>query len=189
MQPPYLINGVFSDLMTSFVEERRRLKVDVGSTAYEDGREFRAYYDFTKLPIPAVLKFVITRNIDLTTSMQEIRKGGMRYRVFLGGVEGGTFSALNTVFSKNSKTGSPVTSAGVTIFTGGTLDVTGIDPIDISYVGASGEVGQTVAVSTNENQPRGFPPTTAYIIIDSDRLPGVAEDPSGIIKYEWTVEK
>lgn len=153
--------------------------------AYDQGRKFRVFYDFTGKTIPVVLRFVITKPIDLTLSLQEVHDGAMRYRVFTGGVEGGTFTPI-TPLRVNNKPDVPIVDSGISISVGGTLDITGQEPNEIVYVRTSGASGQTSTVTDSALNTRGFPPTTAYVVID--QIPGGNKPPSGVAKYEWTVD-
>lgn len=162
----------------------RGIKASLVDIAYEEGRKFRAFYDFTGKTLPVVLKFVITKSIDLTLSVQEVHDGAMRYRVFTGGVEGGTFTPIASL-RVNNKTGVPIVDSGISISVGGTLDITGQEPNDIVYIRTSGASGQTSTVTDSAVSSRGFPPTVAYVVID--QIPGGNKPPSGVAKYEWIV--
>lgn len=186
MRVPSILQGLPDDLLTSFVVEQRRLKTEQGDTAYDEGRKFRAFYDFTGVTMPVVLKFVIDKPINLMLSTQEVHDGALRYRVFTGGVEGGTFSTTIPSLRINNKAGVPIIDSGVTLTTGGTLDVTGQAVNDIVYVRTAGASGQTSTVADTTLSDRGFPPATAYVVVD--QIPGGNKSPEGVLKYEWSVD-
>lgn len=175
-----------SDLLTSETSYKRRVKTEQGDTAYDEGRKFRAFYDFTGATMPVVLKFVIDKPINLMLSTQEVHDGALRYRVFTGGVEGGTFGTTIPSLRTNNKVGTPVIDSGVTLTTGGTLDVTGQAVNDVVYVRTAGASGQTSTVADSTLSDRGFPPTTAYVVID--QIPSASKSPEGVLKYEWSVD-
>ncbi len=157
---------------------------DQGDVAYDLGRKFRLTYDITGDTLPAVFKFEISKNIDLTLSTQNIYDGAMRFRVFIGGVESGTFNALPS-YRTNIKAGVEASDAGLTVSTGGALDVTGVDYVDISYIKTASQNHQNSTVTGESKSTRGYPPTTAYVVIDN--IPGDSNDPEGTVSWEWTV--
>ncbi len=161
-------------------------KVIITDASYDSGKTFRAFYDLTGLTMPVVLKFVINQNINLTLASQEVHDGALRYRVYSGGIEGGTFSTSIPTYQTNRKAGVPANNSGVTLTTGGTLDITGQIANDITYVRTSGASGQTSTVSDSSLGTRGFPPTTAYVVID--QIPGSNKSPEGVLKYEWSID-
>jgi hypothetical protein len=182
----WAIPGLFNDLLSSNTENARRLKTEDGSTAYDEGRLFRTQYDILSgETLPLVIKFEISTNINLLSALQDVHDGSMRYRVFSSGIEGGTFTPI-TVYRANNKTGVPIVDSGLTVSAGGTLDVTGITPIDISYIRTAGASGQTSTVEGLQSRMRGFPPTTAYVVVD--QIPTSNKAPEGVLKYEWSID-
>lgn len=155
-----------------------------GDLAYDQGRKFRAFYDFTDKTLPAVIKFDVTKDIDLTLSLQEVHDGALRYRAFLGGVEGGTFTPISPI-RLNNKSGVPVVDSGIDISVGGTLNTAGQSPSEVVYIRTSGASGQTATVTDSATSMRGFPVGLVYVVID--QIPGGNNPPSGVAKYEWTV--
>lgn len=163
------------------------IPVDITDESYNDGLKFRSLYDFSGASFPLVLKFVITKDIDLTLATQNIYDGSLRYRVFAGGVEGGVFTDIPQ-YPINNKSGVGVASdSGMAISVGGTLDVTGVDYSDIIYLKTSGSGAQAETVPAESSSMRGFPATTAYVVID--QIPGGNNSPSGLVKYEWAVSR
>lgn len=154
--------------------------------AYDEGRKFRLTYDISGETLPLVLKFEITKNIDLTLSVQNIYEGALVYKVFVGGVEGGAFTPI-TSYRTNAKTDAPIVDSGMVVSSGGTLDITGVDYVDISYIKTASQNQRNSTVTGESISDRGYPPTTAYVVIDN--IPGDNNDPFGIVEYEWTVSK
>lgn len=187
---PPLNGGAADDMVTTGVTGIRRYKVEsIGTTeaAYDEGRRFRAFYEFALASSEVrVLKFLITKDLDLTFSAQFVDDGGLRYRVYgQGPIEGGTFSPAGFVAPSNSKTGVPVVDPGLSLWDGGTLDTTGFTPRDVSHILTAGASGQRITVDGQQISLRGFPPTAAYVVLD--KLPASVKEPSGLLKYEWTV--
>jgi hypothetical protein len=188
----YKISGFGpSDLMSSPVEGVRRAKVTnqtLTEKAFDDGLRFRAFYDFTLATSEVrVIKFVITKEINLTFSGQFMDSGGLRYRVFAAGpTEGGTFTAAAQSQRMNNRLGVPVFTSGIEILAGGTLDVTGFSPIDQNNILTAGATAQRTTVDGTQFGPRGFPVTTAYVVMDTLSTAGNTTAPSGLLKYEWT---
>ena len=170
--------------MATFPLAHRSFKGD--STAYNEGRRFRVFYDFSVSTLPVVVKFAITKNLDLTMASQTVYEGWLRYRVFIGGTEGGTFTPI-AQSRVNNKIGIPVgIDSGMAVSAGGTLDLTGAAMTDIIYLKTIGSSNQSSTVSGEVSSVRGFPPTVAYVVID--QIPGGNNPPKGLLKYEWEVE-
>lgn len=162
------------------------LPVEITSESYINGRSFRTLFDFSESTLPVVLKFVISKDIDLTLATQAIYEGSLSYKVYANGVEGGVFSEIPQ-YRENNKSNTPVVDSGMAIYTGGSLDVTGINPIDETYLKTSGISNQASTAGAGEASMRGFPATTAYVVIDE--LGTSNNEPKGIVKYEWSVCK
>lgn len=175
-----------SDLLTSEENYLRRVKVETGSTSYELGSRFRVFHDFSDDAMPIVLKFSITKDIDLISAQQSVYEGWLRYRVFTGGVEGGVFAPIQQFRSNNKSTADIGVDSGMVVSTGGTLDTSSATLSDIVYLKTSGATGQSSTISNGDNTLRGFPATTAYVVID--QIPGGNNPPKGVLKYEWEVK-
>tara|TARA_R110002060_G_scaffold22076_6_gene29961 strand:- start:1049 stop:1579 length:531 start_codon:yes stop_codon:yes gene_type:complete len=161
---------------------RPALPVEITEEAYKDGRKFRTFFDFSDSTFPLVIKFDITNEIDLTLASQSIYDGSMWYRVFAGGVESGTFTPIPQ-FSLNNKDGVPTVDSGMVVSVGGTVDITGLSPIDETYLKTANGSNRATTVPSGTSSSRGFPITTAYVVIDA--ISGSA-DPKGLVKYEWS---
>lgn len=177
---------VVKDILSSLNQYTRRLRVETGSTAYNEGRAFRAVHEFALgAGEVRVIKFAIAGNIDLRLSRQNVDVGGLDYRVYAGGVEGGTFDQIIPTRRGNNKSGVPIVAPMVTISYGGTLDVTGVDPADIVRLLTANASGQRFTVGGDDGIQRGFPATTAYVVLST--LAGAAA-PAGVLHYEWEQE-
>jgi hypothetical protein len=192
MSSVYTVSGFGpNDLMTSAVENVRRVKVTsqtLTEKAFDEGLRFRAFYDFTLATSEVrVIKFVITKEINLTFSAQFVDAGGLRYRVYAAGpTEGGTFTTAAESLKLNNRLNIPVVAPGITILSGGTLDTTGFSPIDQINILTAGASAQRSTVDGTQFSPRGFPVTTAYVVLDTLPTAGNTGAPSGLLKYEWT---
>ena len=181
-----------------FQKDNRSIKVSIESgsaveaqttsdKAFNEGRGYRLNYPFT---IPnggsdIVLKFVVEAPIDLTFSQTEIDQGGILYRVFTSAQVTET-APVNTpvdwVYPKNPRV--PHSGSAITVTTGGTVTTTGDENTTLRIRTASGAGNRSNAVS-GESSKRGFPATTAYVIIS--QLNGVNTDTTGVLKLEWEV--
>ena len=180
-----------SDLLTSAVEGVRRIKVTnqtLAEKAFDEGLRFRAFYTFALSTNEVrVIKFVINKEINLNFSAQFVDNGGLRYRVFSAGpIEGGVFTDAAQSLRVNNRAGVPIVQPGTIILAGGTLDVTGFTPIDQNNILTAGASAQRSSVDGTQFSPRGFPVTTAYVVLDTLPTSGNTSAPSGLLKYEWT---
>lgn len=155
--------------------------------SYKEGREFRMDYEFSlDSGTTRVLKFVINGNIDLNLSNVDVDQGGLYYRVFSDGTEGGTFGTTIPVYRANNKSGIPTPAPIVSVSTGGTLDVTGQEPNTILRIRTANSNAQRNTVGGTLGDMRGFPPTTAYIVMTT--LSGVNTTCTGTLKLRWEQE-
>lgn len=155
--------------------------------SYDEGKQFRIDYEFSiDSGETRVIKFEIGSNINLLSSNVDVDQGGLYYRVFAGGVEGGLFNTPITVHRINLKTGAPSPTTSVTVSTGGTLDVTGVTPNTILRVRTANSNAQRNTVGGVLGDMRGFPPTTAYVVITT--LTGVNTTCTGTLKLRWEQE-
>lgn len=155
--------------------------------SYEDGRQFRIDYEFSvDSGDTQVIKFEIGSNINLLLSNIDVDQGGLYYRVFSGGTEGGTFSDAVTVYPANSKSGVATPTPAVTVSTGGTLDITGEEPNTTLRIRTANSNAQRNTVGGVLGDMRGFPSTTAYVVITT--LTGVNTTCTGTIKLRWEQE-
>tara|TARA_R110000850_G_C9980505_1_gene465953 strand:+ start:189 stop:740 length:552 start_codon:yes stop_codon:yes gene_type:complete len=181
----YTINGIFSDLINGAKEGIRRLKVESGALAYDEGRRFRSFLDISNETFPLVIKFEISKDLDLTQATQSIYEGSMQYLVVVGGTEGGVFTPIFQTGENNKSTTPVVADSGMVISTGGTLNLAGSTILDMVYIKAASTSNRSSTVSVGSGSVRGFPATTAYVVITE--IPGENIDPKGVIKYEWEV--
>ncbi len=160
------------------------LKVFSERPGYNEGRQFRVDYEFSiDNNDVQVLKFVINDDVDLLLSSVDIDQGGLYYRVFSGGVEGGTFDENINIYRSNNKTGVPTPISQVSASTGGTLDVSGETPNTTIRIRTANNSAQRSTVGGSIDDMRGFPPTTAYIVMTT--LDGSNATCTGTLKIEW----
>lgn len=156
------------------------------SVGYNEGRQFRIDYEFNIASgTPSVLKFEIAGNIDLLSSIADVDDGNLYYRVFSGGVEGGVFDDDITVFRVNNKAGVPTPTGVVIVTTGGTLDITGVEPNTTLRIRTANASGQRETVGGSINDMRGFPVVTAYVYMSV--LDGGGSC-TGTLKLRWEQE-
>lgn len=175
--------GIMSDLMTSNIEGVRRIKTENGDAAFDAGKVFRAFYEINlENAATRVFKFVSTDDAILQHAFIDLDSGGIRYEVYTGGVEGGTFTPIQEYRTNNMSGLAPVTSS-IKLYTGGTLDVAGVNPIDLARVRTGGSNQKQPTVGVREDDIRGYPATIAYVVIKS--LEGVNGVSTGVIKWQW----
>ncbi len=161
-----------------------RLRVDVGEAGFYEGRQFRIDY-LIDIPSGAtrVIKFETGGDTLLLSSLIDIDDGAIDYSVYAGGVEGGTFGDPVTIWKTNLMSTSPAPEPRAVVTTGGTLDASGVEANTRIRLRTSNSSAQRETVSGIANDLRGFPSTTAYIVMKS--LGGAQGAISGTLKLRW----
>lgn len=161
----YLINGLFSDLLTSFREGTRRIRVDVSQTGFWDGREFRL-----NEPIPTAGKVLrITAPINFILQLQLLFSNSgeitmLAYRSDQG-TAGGTWAPSLYYVANNQMTDTPSYTPAVTVHAGGTFVPS--NPLaykDKLTAKTSGATAQAATVGSGAVKERGLPPATYYLV-------------------------
>ncbi len=180
---PQHIRNKLGALLVNRDLESTRIKVESGNSAFDEGMVFRAFYE-VELPSSStrVFKFSISDDVALLSSEIDIDNGGISYKVYGGGVEGGTFTPIPSLRT-NSMSGTPTPASNVTVSTGGTLDVTGVPLNDLLRIRSAGSNSKQATVGISDDDMRGFPAMTAYVVITS--LQGVNGTSNGVIKWRW----
>ena len=182
---PQHIRNKIGTLLVNKDLETARVKVESGNAAFDEGKIFRAFYP-VELDGGAisrrVFKFVITGDITLLKSEIDIDAGGIDYRVYTSGTESGTFTPI-TSYRTNGMSGTPTPTSNVTVYTDGTLTVTEGTHNDLIRVRSAGANSKQSTVGISADDMRGFPATTAYVVIKS--LDGQNTAAKGVIKWQW----
>lgn len=179
-------NHYTSDPLKGF----ERLHVEDADTGFYEGREFRA---FKELNIPGsgslVLKVIVPINLILKVVRPDIDSGHLRLATVVGGTEGGTFTALPSIFGKNNMSpgvdhrndfAGGIYVRQVTISEGGTH--TGGTELDIVRVKTAANAQQGGGESVSADAPRGIAANTYYF-----RLTNLSatDAVTGTLKAEW----
>lgn len=161
----YLINGLLSDLLTSFREGTRRLRVDVSQTGFWENREFRL-----NEPIPTAGKVIrVTAPINFVLQLQQLISINdevtmLAYRSD-GGTGGGTWTPSLYYAANNQMTDAPEYMGQLTIDTGGTFTPT--DPLlykEKLTAKAASATAQSSSVGAGAVKERGLPTGTYYLV-------------------------
>lgn len=142
-----------------------RVKVDMAQTSFWRGREYRT---FSELSIPAlstwIIKVVVPINVVLEGMTVDIDDGWLRLATVAGGVEGGAWVAVPTIFNCNNMTVGPDREAivlpQVGISSGGTL--TGGLEIDVVRLRTANASGAASTIGGHAGDERGVAPGTYY---------------------------
>jgi len=151
------------DLYTGPKELYRRIKVDPGQTSFHDGREFRAFVEFS---IPAnsslFLQAIVTVDTILYGVTVEVDQGGLRMNTLAGGTVTTPFVTDIPVIRKNTMSivSQPVYPTTISLKRGGV--VTGGTVIDTLRVVAAGSNAQRTTVGSGAFDQRGIGAGTYY---------------------------
>lgn len=183
--------GLYSSnlpLSSPYLSDFARVKVEEGSTAFAEGRQYRLLHDFA-LAVGAtqVLRVVTTKDLILANRVLRLDYGYVQLEVVVGGTPGGTFDTpvpaypMNTMSSPRNRrqTGTAFPDASETTVTvGGTL--TGGTAVDRVRLNTS-VTAQAQTVGSELFIPRGFAPGTYYV-----RLTNLdVQESKGILYYTW----
>lgn len=142
----------------------RRLRVDVGETAFFSGRQARTFREFNiAAGTTLVLKFVVPVNVILMSQGVELDDGSIRVTNSVGGTPGGTFSETLPVIVKNnmSERPTPFYVPQVVVTAGGTI--TGATTLDIHRVVAATATAQQSTVGNIVGDERGISANTYHV--------------------------
>lgn len=173
----------FASGIPSTMKSGNRLKTENSNAAFDEGKIFRSFYQVSLASgATRVFKFVVSGDVVLLSSNIDIDDGGIEYKVYSGGVESGTFTPLPPFRTNNmSNVGTP--GSNVQVFTGGALDTATATLNDLVRIRAANANSKQATVGALDDDMRGFPATTAYVVIKN--LAGVSGTSSGVIKWQW----
>ena len=186
---PYsqLLN-VTSDLGSGF----DRVRVDPGQTGFFEGREFRAYFEFsaeagTSLAVGATRNFRFFSPVDFVLQEQtlEIDAGGVRLQAFINATDTGGWSPV-TVVEKNRSPARRQFPSGyyvgqATMDTGGTF--TGGTQVDVIRLRGSSQTVTASNVEASQDSVRYLPAGTYFLRLQP--LTGVNDASQGIYSISW----
>lgn len=100
---PYSTVTLQPDLYTSSLEYYRRLRVDIGSTGFFRGLEFRTFKELSiSQGTTYTIRAVVPINVILLEQGLEVDAGSLRIRTYIGGTAGGTYSETLPIVARNS---------------------------------------------------------------------------------------
>lgn len=171
-----------------------RLRVDTGEPGFWAGRQF-AWQSEVVLSAGEVIAFRFDLPLDvvLLDSQLTVDEGSMYYRVFRADqiTETGTFAtdATGKAHPLNVTSFSPAYALQTTAFTdgasasGGVTISGGATPYPVSRLRTSGATAQAFLVGASGGLARGFPPTSAYVVVT--QLPGATGGTKGTITLKF----
>lgn len=157
------------DVYTSSRELYRRVKVDPGQTSFHDGREARAFYEFS---IAAGTSLYIQANVAVDTILYDVSTvvdaGSIRLTTYAGATGVGTYNIALPVLPKNTMTlrSTPFYVPQNTLLRGGT-GVTGGVVIDVVRVVSANATAQQTSVGSKQFDQRGVSAGTYYWRLES----------------------
>lgn len=166
-----------------------RVRVDVAQTGFFEGREFRAYKELNIAASSTyVIKAVVPINLILNSVQPVVESGHLRLATAVGGTEGGTFTALPTIFARNNMSAGKdhrydypgIYTRQVTIFEGGTH--TGGTELDVVRLKVAANANFAGLASVEEDAPRGVAANTYYFRLQNL---STTDAITGTFKVEW----
>lgn len=167
------------NLLTNSGGIHSRMRVDVASTGFFLGREFRIFKEFESATTSTyIIKAVAPINIILHELLITTEAGSIRFETVVGGTEGGTFGEVITPLPTNTMTEKPQPpyAPQVTVTAGGTL--TGGTDIDVFRDKVADNANFSASISVGSGSERGVAAGTYYFRMT---LTGFI----GIIKARW----
>lgn len=155
-----LEGGFPTDMLTSRKRGVRRLQVEVAETGSLDGRVFRLSWEFD-ISSDTFIKFDAPINFRLTYQNIDVDKGGVKFEAFRDGIESGTWTEIQT-FGANSATVVKTYTKQITLYTGGSVDVSGEVPAEIVR-NKTGQSFQRTTISTPTSSDRILGPGVYYL--------------------------
>lgn len=176
-----------TDIYTSSSAGFRRLKVDSQSSAFEDGREFRTFFEFNiGAALVQTIKIVSPVNFVLKEQVLNIDVGTIRLEVLTGATDVATFNTSLPVIGKNRMTTrkAPYYNPQVTVLTHASPvlignSVSGGTVVDRDRVAA---LILRQSVSEGAQTQRGLPAGTYYIRLQN--LGSLAAS-TGVFSLMW----
>lgn len=115
----FSFRGFPNFLITTLQEKYGRLRVDVGQTAFFEGREFRTFYEFV---VPQgesrFIKVVNPQDVILFETSVFLEIGKLRIAPIVGGSETGTFPTALPIIRKNTMSSAKVVTPTIQIGVG-----------------------------------------------------------------------
>ena len=172
-------------------DDESRIQVDVGQTAFWQGRQFRISFEYNIASGQTqVIKF--SSPVDFILQFQGIScdVGAAMFRAFRAGdgTPGGTFGTTIPVFRNNAMGVAPAPDQQVTVTTGGTFTPdsppAGLESLasETIRLRAGQATGQRTSVSGSASDERGLFPADFYLLLENIAGSGEAR---GVFDLRW----
>lgn len=167
-----VFKGLPTDLLRGVKVQFRRIKVDVGSTGFYLGHEFRFYVDYgTPTTGDFYLKFEPSVNVQIINTSIELTTGSAVIENIYSGTETTPFTNILEPLRANAMTFTPNYASQVSLSGGG---VVGGSPVqsDILRAAAGDQAHKAASVSNGAESARAAPPGTYYYKLTLDAAIG-----------------
>lgn len=162
-------------LLTEGSEAPSRLRVDVGSTGFFAGKEFRFFYEFNITSgESAWVKVVVNTPSTLKFQWFSIDDGSLRFRAWRDATEVGPFSApaspTSGLLNRNPEAQAEFGYVGQNVVTigGDGAATTGSATVsEIVRLVTSGATAQQISVGNTATQERGISPATYFLQLEN----------------------
>lgn len=156
------------------------MKAEPDSSAFFEGRQFRAFKEFDIAGGSSeTIKVVTTVNTIARLFGASLLFGELRLELVTGGTEGDDFTGSIPAFPANGMEGTPDYTSGVTLSNGGSHSGGTVSDLILLFAGST--AGQAQEVTILKDQPIGFAPGTFYIRLVSAGV----ENAQGVFRSRW----
>lgn len=177
-----LNRGIPEDILTTRNKTFRRLRVDTGQTGFFEGREFRAFYEFSITSgsnVNAV--FTIPHDWILWEQSLTADSGGIKLEYYIGANVSVAFANTLPIIGKNRMVSrlQPYYTSNANIMIGGNF--TGGTLLDVARVKAADQSVSATSIGGHILGERGLPAGTYFV-----RLHNFSSDTArGVLNLFW----
>lgn len=164
-----------------------RMRVDPGQTSFFEGREFRAFKEFSiAAGATLVIRAVCGTDFILQNQRFTILSGTLRIAALTGASSGGAYTTFPNV-TVNRMSTAPVVTSQMALGSGGTS--TGGTETDVQLVSAVSDGGilggaAVLSIGNTADMPRGLPAGTYHIRLQNTS----SEAAVGVYAVAWSEE-
>lgn len=165
--------------------EYARERVDVANTAFWEGKEFRASYEYAVAATPLVFRFDSPVPFILQFQSLTCDTGNIRFRAYRStqGTEGGTFANVIPVYQQSMLPESLPLASQVSLTTGGTFTpAVGQAAVETIRIRTSGATAQRTSVTGAIGDERGLAAGIYYL--ELGRIDGT-DTAEGVFDLKW----
>lgn len=163
--------------------EHSRMDVDLGSTGFWEGHEFRLSYELDFVA-SFVIKFSCSVDFILQTQKIDVDQDGLKFTAYRStqGVAGGAFSTDIDFFANNFMSDTQDYTTKTTITTGGTFTPNvGQNPVEIIRAVTATASAKHSTIEATAGDERGLAAGSYYLVFDV--LAGT--NPAGVYQLKW----